>query len=307
MIEVSDLTKYYGPTRSIEGINFALDRGEILGFLGPNGAGKTTTMRLIAGLARPTRGSARVDGFDVQRDHEKVRRILGYLPEQAPLYGDMTLSGYLRFMAGVRGLQHREARMEMERTTALLNLIDERPRLLRNLSKGTRQRAAFAQALIGKPSVLILDEPTVGLDPSQINDVRELIRSLRGECTVILSTHILPEVELTCSRVVIIANGEVTAQGTPEELLGSEPAGCRLVVSGDRRRLEAILKDYGIYTIEPEGVMFNVLLEAALDSGRRATLARRLVESDLELMELKLNRPRLEDVYLRSTGRARKQ
>ena len=176
--------------------------------------------------------TARIGGFDVEADHDRVRKLIGFLPEQAPSYSDMTLSGYLEFMAGIKGLDRRAAKSEMERTTTLLNLQRERPRLLRNLSKGTRQRAAIAQALLGDPEVLLLDEPTVGLDPSQIREARRLISELAGDHTVMLSTHILQEVEIVCQRVIILANKRIVAQGTPDELKNRAGGGLRVEVRG---------------------------------------------------------------------------
>jgi ABC-2 type transport system ATP-binding protein len=308
MIEVENLTKYYGPTRSIEDVSFSVGHGEVLGFVGPNGAGKSTTMRIIVGLVRSTAGTVRVGGFDVQNQNEKIRPLIGYLPEQAPVYGDMTLQGYLSFMAGLRGLHGREAKREVERTTAIVNLQKERGRLIRNLSKGTRQRAAIAQALLGDPKVLILDEPTVGLDPSQINDVRALIRSMQGTRTVILSTHILHEVELTCSRIAIIADGRIVSKGTPQELIGEGESTFHIVVRGDLQAFENILKPYfheKNLSIEEREGMLHAEMSHAPSKQKRAALARRIVEANLELIEFRPGRLRLEDVFLRSTGRTR--
>ncbi len=313
MIEVDGLTKHYGPTRSIEDLSFSVPKGDILGFLGPNGAGKSTTMRILAGIARPTRGSARIEGEDVQQPSESLRRKIGYLPENSPFYGDMTLGGYLRFMAGVKGLPGREARREMERVTELVNLSDVRHRLMRNLSRGMRQRACFAQALLGSPPVLILDEPTVGLDPSQINDVRRLIRSLAGECTVILSTHILPEVELVCSRVVIIANGRIAAQGTPEELVSREGGNTlAVIVRGAEGTFREKLSGWPgggepAVSHRPDiaADAWQALLPAPANGNKdpRPELARGLVEAGLDLLEMRPERLRLEDIFLRAIGK----
>ncbi len=306
MIEVQNLTKVYGATRSISDVSFTVDQGEVLGFLGPNGAGKSTTMRMLVGLLRPTSGTARISGFDIQRDNEKIRNIIGYLPEAAPLYPDMTLAGYLVYMAGLKGIGSRDAKREMERTTAAVNLQKERKRLLRNLSKGTRQRAAIAQSLLGDPKVLILDEPTVGLDPSQINDVRELIKSMRGKRTVILSTHILPEVELTCSRIVIISAGNLVAEGTASELVQNERSGFAIEVEGPYDKLKTILGDQfgsGKVSLEKNGASIHAKISTAPDRDARAGLAKLLVDSGYKLMEFKVDEPRLEDVFLRAIGR----
>ncbi len=303
MIQVRDLTKTYGPTLSIDSLSFEVGEGDVLGFLGPNGAGKSTTMRILTGLARPTAGSARVGGFDVQGENEKVRQLIGYCPERAPVYDEMTLAGFLEFMGGIRGLSSREAKREMERTTDLVNLQNERRRLLRNLSKGTRQRAAIAQSLLGDPKVLILDEPTAGLDPSQINDVRELIRSMAGRRTVILSTHILPEVEMTCSRVVIIAGGRIVAKGTPESLIGEEKREIIVAVRGERAPLEKILQPLGSCDIRRVGETWQGALRPKSKTDPRAEIAREVVGAGLELIELRAASARLEDVFLRAIGK----
>jgi ABC-2 type transport system ATP-binding protein len=285
-------------------VTFAVGQGEILGFLGPNGAGKSTTMRMLTGLVRPSEGTARLGGFDVHRENDRVRRMLGYLPEQSPLYPEMTVAGFLEFMGGIKGMDGRERRREMERTTALLNLVRERGRLLRNLSKGTRQRVGIANALIGRPPVLLLDEPTVGLDPAQINDVREIVRSLRGKATVVLSTHILSEIEATATRIVIIANGAVVAQGTPEELRARVPPRVRVRVCGDRPALDGALLAAGITgaAVTELGGQLQVMA-GALDEKARATLAREVVTRGLDLVELHEEQARLEDVFLTAVGR----
>jgi len=307
MIEVQGLTKHYGPTRSLQDVTFSVAEGEVLGFLGPNGAGKSTTMKILVGLARATSGTARIGGFDVQTENSRMRSILGYLPESAPLYGDMTVDGFLRFMAGLRGLGHRDAKREAERTTAAVNLQKERTRLLRNLSKGTRQRAAIAQALLGDPKVLILDEPTVGLDPAQINDVRELIRGMRGRRTVILSTHILSEVELTCSRVAIINAGRVIASGTRDELIGAQSTSLFVAVRGEGAKLSAAVAEVLGVTVEvkPQDGLVTARVRPCPSEADRARLARALVAADLSLVELRAEHASLEDVFLSAIGNRR--
>ncbi len=306
MIEVRNLTKHYGPTRSIENVTFSVEKGEILGFLGPNGAGKSTTMRLLVGLQRPTAGHAAVGGFDVQRDNARVRTMIGYLPEMAPLYGDMTLAGYLEFMGGMRGLGPREARREMERTTGLLNLGPERRRLLRNLSKGTRQRAAIAQALLGDPPILILDEPTVGLDPTQNRELRELIRSFKDQRTVILSTHILPEVELTCSRIAIIANGRLVSEGLSSDLVARAGSVLVLRVRGDRAAAEAAFRDWAGAAVRPEvdgnGNVTTFRATHDADDDARARLVHAMIAAGLDVLDLHTQASRLEDVFLGVIG-----
>jgi ABC-2 type transport system ATP-binding protein len=211
MIEVQNLTKRYRDRVAVEGLNFSVAEGEILGFLGPNGAGKSTTMKLLTGFLPPSEGVAKVAGFDVFEQPLEVKRRIGYLPETPPLYPEMTVVGYLKFVASLKGLPGRGLRAEVERVGTLTGLSDVMGRVIQNLSKGYKQRVGIAQALLGSPPVLILDEPTEGLDPTQRAEVRALIKGLAGKHTVILSTHILPEVTMTCEKVLIINQGRVVA------------------------------------------------------------------------------------------------
>jgi ABC-2 type transport system ATP-binding protein len=212
MIEVANLSKRYGDLRAIEGVSFTAVKGQILGFLGPNGAGKTTTMRIITGFMPATSGTVRVEGFDVFDQSNEVRRRIGYLPENPPLYNDMSVAPYLRFVARLKGLGRREVGEALERVLATCGLDSVRDRLLGHLSKGYRQRVGLAQALIHDPPVLVLDEPTIGLDPRQIRDIRALVRTLGGKRTIVLSTHILSEVMEVCDKVVIINDGRVALE-----------------------------------------------------------------------------------------------
>jgi ABC-2 type transport system ATP-binding protein len=211
MIEVQNLTKRYRDRSAIEGLSFGVNEGEILGFLGPNGAGKSTTMKILTGFLPPSEGTAKVAGFDVFEQPLEVKRRIGYLPETPPLYPEMTVRGYLKFVASLKRLPGRGLKAEVERVAGLTGLSDIMDRVIQNLSKGYKQRAGIAQALLGSPPVIILDEPTEGLDPSQRADVRSLIKGLAGKHTVILSTHILPEVTMTCEKVLIISQGKVVA------------------------------------------------------------------------------------------------
>ncbi len=218
MIEVSHLVKSYRELKAVQDISFTVEKGEILGFLGPNGAGKTTTMRMLTGVMPPTSGTAKVAGFDVFEQPMEVKRRIGYLPETPPLYPDMTVRAYLRFVAEIKGLSGPARARDVERVAAQTNCTAYIERVIGNLSKGQRQRVGIAQALLGDPEVLILDEPTSGLDPAQQREVRDLIKGLAGKHTIILSTHILPEVQATCQKVLIIASGRIVANDTLEGL-----------------------------------------------------------------------------------------
>jgi len=218
MVEVSHLTKYYGDFCAIQNVSFTAQRGEILGLLGPNGAGKTTTMRIITGFMPSTEGTVGVEGFDVFKESHEVRRRIGYLPENPPLYNDMTVSAYLKFVGRIKGVSRKEISSALNAVLERCSLTEVADRLVGRLSKGYRQRVGLAQALIHSPAVLILDEPTLGLDPRQIIEIRNLIRELSGDRTVILSTHILPEVSQLCNKVVIINEGRVVVEKNLKEL-----------------------------------------------------------------------------------------
>jgi ABC-2 type transport system ATP-binding protein len=228
MIEVKGLVKTYGAKRAVDGVSFKVNRGDILGFLGPNGAGKSTTMKMITGFLRPTAGTAIVNGHDVTRDPVAVKRGIGYLPESAPAYGEMTVQEFLGFIAEARGFRSTAERAaQVDRAISLTHLDPVRRQSIETLSKGYKQRVGFAQALLHDPSVLVLDEPTDGLDPNQKNEVRSLIKSMAAEKAVILSTHILEEVEAICTRVIIISQGRVVVDETPAQLQARQP-GARL-------------------------------------------------------------------------------
>ena len=229
MIEVSHLVKTYRELKAVQDVSFKVEKGEILGFLGPNGAGKTTTMRMITGVLPPTSGSAKVAGFDVFEQPMEVKRRMGYLPETPPLYVEMTVRAYLKFVAEIKGVKRAARTAEVERVALATNCDKFIERVIGNLSKGQRQRVGIAQALLGDPEVLILDEPTAGLDPAQQREVRDLIRSLAGKHTIVLSTHILSEVLATCQRVLIIAQGRVVANDT---LAGLQAAHAASITEG---------------------------------------------------------------------------
>ncbi len=219
MIEVEKLSKIYGSTAAIQDVSFSVEPGEIMGFLGPNGAGKTTTMRILAGYLPATTGTAKVAGFEVHTDSLKARQKIGYLPEIPPLYPEMTIEGFLAFVAKIKGVSAGDRPTRINYALEKCNLLDRRKTLIRKLSKGFRQRVGIAQAIVHDPPVIILDEPTVGLDPKQIIDVRKLIKGLAGNHTVILSTHILPEASAICDRVTIIKSGKIVATNKPDNLM----------------------------------------------------------------------------------------
>jgi ABC-2 type transport system ATP-binding protein len=228
MIEVKGLVKTYGTKRAVDGVSFSVQRGEILGFLGPNGAGKSTTMKMLTGFLRPDAGTATVDGINVTVDPVGVKRRVGYLPESAPAYGEMTVEEFLGFIAEVRGFRVNGAKRDhVDRAIALTHLAPVRKQTIETLSKGFKQRVGFAQTLLHDPPVLVLDEPTDGLDPNQKIEVRSLIKSMAVEKTIILSTHILEEVEAICTRVIIISQGRVVVDETPDRLRARKP-GARL-------------------------------------------------------------------------------
>ncbi|MBD2541485.1 ABC transporter ATP-binding protein, partial [Coleofasciculus sp. FACHB-SPT36] len=243
MIEVENLSKIYGATPAIQDVTFNVEPGEILGFLGPNGAGKTTTMRILAGYLPASSGTARIAGYDVHEDLMAVRRRIGYLPETPPLYPDMSVEGFLHFVARLKGVPGRDRKSQVNSAMERCNLTEKRKVLIHKLSKGFRQRVGIAQAIVHDPPAIILDEPTVGLDPRQIIEVRNLIKSLAGSHTIILSTHILPEVSMTCSRVAIINRGRLVATNSPENLVAqlAGGSGYELEIDGDVEAVQQML------------------------------------------------------------------
>ncbi|HEV8395482.1 MAG TPA: ABC transporter ATP-binding protein [Vicinamibacterales bacterium] len=307
MIEVQHLTKRYGPFTAVDDISFTVDKGEILGFLGPNGAGKTTTMRVLTGYMPPTEGTAVVAGYNLLDKPIEAKRRTGYLPETPPLYPDMTVREYLEFCARIKGLPRgdRKARVvaAMERT----RVADMAERHCAKLSKGYRQRVGLAQALLGNPDVLILDEPTAGLDPKQINETRQLIKDLRGDHTVILSTHILPEVSQTCTRVVIINKGKVVAVDTPDNLTSRLRGSETMYVQIDAMGADAgsgLAGLPGVTKVTVSDTKDSVVgLEVESEAGRdvRRDLAAAVVARGWGLLELRPMRMSLEDVFLKLT------
>jgi ABC-2 type transport system ATP-binding protein len=307
MIEVENLSKRYGPTLAVSGVSFNVQKGEVLGFLGPNGAGKTTTMRVITGFLPPTEGKVRVAGYDVADEPLEAKRHTGYLPETPPIYPDMTVDEYLTFVARIKGVARREVRTRLDGIVERCAVGDVRHRQIGKLSKGYRQRVGLAQALIHNPDVLVLDEPTAGLDPKQIIETRELIKGLAGQHTVILSTHILPEVSKTCQRVVVINSGQIVAVGTPDELM-HRLQGFETVLVTVEGPAAAIIEKFqrvsGVNLVESRessGSRVTVEVHSEKDKDVRAELARATVESGWKLYELKTSGLSLEEIFLKLT------
>jgi len=306
MIQVENLTKLYGSHRALDQVSFQVEKGEILGFLGPNGAGKTTTMRILAGFFPATEGKAVVAGFDVAEQPIEAKRRVGYLPESPPLYTEMSVESYLTFVARIKGLDSSLIAKRSDYVVDRCGLSKVRDRLIKHLSKGFRQRVGLAQALIHNPDVLILDEPTIGLDPKQIIEVRELIRNLGGDHTVILSTHILPEVSMTCERVVIINRGRIAAVDTPENLTRQLKGGDRIEVevSGPVEELNQLLDEVpGVLTITGgEAVDGRHRFQIESEGGEiRHLVSRKLVEYGFDLYQIRSETMTLEEVFLTLT------
>ena len=301
VIEVDKLTRRYGSHTAVDNISFKVGKGEIVGFLGPNGAGKTTTMRVLTCYQTASAGTARVAGFDVFEASMEVRRRIGYLPEHPPLYRDMRVRGYLDFVARIKGVASGVRRGRVDDVMARCGIEDRAAQLIGQLSKGYQQRVGLAQALFHEPEVVILDEPTIGLDPNQIREVRDLIRALGGEHTVILSTHILPEVEMTCDRVIIINQGRIVAIDSTEKLLAGDTEGARyeVTVADDAdRAVQAIREVDGVTHVTPvAGQKGALLVDARHQEGIQAALASRLVERGIGLLELKRVEASLEDIF----------
>lgn len=308
MITVENLTKRYANSKTaIEGMSFEVEKGEILGFLGPNGAGKTTTMRIITGYMPASEGSVRVDGFDVFEKPLEVKRRIGYLPENPPLYPEMSVSGYLRFVAKIKGVHSSNISNEIVRVMEKVNIVDVKDRVIAKLSKGYKQRVGIAQALLNDPPVLVLDEPTIGLDPKQIQEMRELIKELAGKHTMVLSTHILPEVEQTCNRVIIIDKGKIVAVDTPQNLRSQVQGADRITVEVEgpaaevASKLRSVPGVAGVKTIDQNDGRARFQVESELKKDVRGELARAIVQNGYGLLELHASRMSLEDIFIKLT------
>ncbi|MDT8391176.1 MAG: ATP-binding cassette domain-containing protein [Lentisphaeria bacterium] len=311
MIEVKNLVKRYGPKTAVDDVSFSVERGEVLGFLGPNGAGKSTTMRMITGFFPPSSGTAVIGGKDIIEADVEAKALIGYLPENAPAYSEMSVEKFLTFMAEIRGFKRAEARKLVEKAIVTCYLQSVRHQTVETLSKGYRHRACFAQAILHDPPVLILDEPTDGLDPNQKREMRDLIRRMGKHKAIILSTHILEEVDAVCTRVVIIDQGKLIFNGSPDELRGqSSAAGAvSITVSGPEKAVrDAFKKLPGVKRVDIADISdgrISLILTPDKGTGRSpdlaAAAARVAAENTWELSELSTNPGRLEDVFSQIT------
>jgi ABC-2 type transport system ATP-binding protein len=302
MIEVSHLCKNYGERQAIVDLSFTIEKGEVVGFLGPNGAGKSTTMKIITGFMAPTSGEARVCGFDVFEDPIEVKRRIGYLPETPPLYSDMLIEEYLRYVAELKHAPVDKIKTLVDMALEKAQLLPVRKRLIKNLSKGFKQRVGIAQALVSDPAVLVLDEPTVGLDPKQVSEIRDLIKELKGERTIILSTHILPEVQATCDKVIIIHEGRIVAQESIEQIEKMNEGFIMLTVRTKKAgSLEAqLMKVPGVKeVISPSPQIYKIKMTDEDDIIEK--VAAEVIRSGDGLLELTPTRANLEDVFLKLT------
>ncbi|MCI7805220.1 MAG: ABC transporter ATP-binding protein [Oscillospiraceae bacterium] len=313
MIEIKNLTKFYGHNAAVKNISFTVKDHEILGFLGPNGAGKSTTMNIITGYLPSSGGKVLIGGVDIAENPSEAKRKIGYLPEIPPVYPDMKVKEYLKFAAGIKGIKGAEKKAQVEDAMEKLKIKDMENRLIRNLSKGYKQRVGFAQALLGNPEYLILDEPTVGLDPSQVVEVRNLIMSLKKEHTIILSSHILQEIQAVCERVVIISHGEIRAMDTIKHL--EDSMGTSVVINikaeGDREKVSACISSVAgigsVTEVIPEGGNVNTYKISAENDDVRKEILSALVKNDISVSEVSSERPSLEEVFVQLTASAPKK
>ncbi len=312
MVEIKNLTKFYGKNPAVRGINFEIRDNEILGFLGPNGAGKSTTMNIIAGYLPSTGGTVTVNGFDITEQAAEAKKCIGYLPEIPPVYPDMRVEEYLHFVAGIKGVKKSERKAQVESAMERLHITDMRRRLIRNLSKGYKQRVGFAQALLGNPKILILDEPTVGLDPSQVIEVRNLIMDLKKDHSIIFSSHILAEVSAVCERVVIINKGKIMAIDTIENLEKSMVANTvlNIKVEGDKDKIVRLLKDIrGVVSVSNvthvSDNVYTYKVEITKEEIRKEILST-FLNNDCNVLEISMAKLSLEQVFLKITKQDQK-
>lgn len=308
MIEVTDLTKKYGDHTAVDHLSFRVEKGQIYGFLGPNGAGKSTTMNILTGYLAPSGGTVIIDGKDIQKEPEEVKRKVGYLPELPPLYMDMTVQEYLQFAAELKKVPKKERASQIEKVMEMTGIQDMSRRLIKNLSKGYRQRVGLAQAVLGEPELLILDEPSVGLDPKQIIEMRELIRKLREQHTIILSSHILSEVSAVCDQIMIIAHGKLVASDSPEGLqkLLKGSMELELAVKGEFEKIKGVLEKLeGVESVEhiesaeQDCVKVKVVCKEKTDVREAVFYA--LADARLAILEMSSDKKSLEDIFLELT------
>ena len=306
MIQATGLTHFYGPQPAIDEVTFNVKRGEVLGFLGPNGAGKTTTMRILTGYITPTHGQVTIGGHDVVKDSLEVRKLVGYLPETVPLYTEMPVTNYLRYMGSLRGMNNRDLKRRIPDVIELCRLNDYSKTIIGKLSKGYRQRVGIAQAILHEPELLVMDEPTIGIDPIQVVETRRLIQDLGKQQTVVLSSHILPEVSMVCERVLIIHQGHIVAEDTPENLAQTLQGVDQLQVeiNGPPREVTTALRNIeGVIDVNhrnhPDKEVYLVKSEEGLDL--RDEISRVIVSNGWGLLSMQLMSMSLEDIFLRLT------
>ena len=307
MISVRGVSKNFGPRKALDQISFEIKQGEILGLLGPNGAGKTTLMRILTGFFPPTEGKVLLDGNDLSKSPKELKKKIGYLPERISLYPDLRVEEFLKFVAEIKGVRRSEAKREIEEKLGQCGIESVRKRLIGQLSKGFVQRVGLAQALIANPEVLIFDEPTSGLDPKQIIEIRELIRALGRKRTLVLSTHILPEVSRVCERILILNQGKIVAQGSPDELEQGLRDREEIMVRVGKgagnldRVLTSIAGVLSVTKLDEEDAAVNYLLQTVPREDLRSEISRRIVEAGFPLLEITTRRLSLEDVFLKLT------
>ena len=309
MIEVNNLVKRYGDHTAVDHLSFKIEKGKIYGFLGPNGAGKSTTMNMITGYIASTEGTVTIDGHDILDEPEQAKKCIGYLPEMPPLYFDMTVGEYMNFVADLKKIPKDQKKSMVEEVMEMVKITDMKNRLIKNLSKGYRQRVGLAQAILGYPEVIILDEPTVGLDPKQIIEIRDLIKSLKKKHTVILSSHILSEVSAVCDYVLIISHGKLVASDTPENLgkLAEGSNTLNLLVKGDKDHIRIALgqisdiKDIKIEDAKEEHA-WNVMLSTKEDMDIREEVFFKMADAHCPILEMQSKKVSLEEIFLELTA-----
>ena len=307
VIEVRNLSKSYGDRLAIDHLNFSVSKGEVVGFLGPNGAGKSTTMKIITGYMSPSDGEVKVAGFDVFNDPLEVKRRIGYLPETPPVYGDMRVDDYLKFVARIKGVSTDNVNNLVDAAIEKTNLGEVRRRLIQNLSKGFKQRVGIAQALVSDPEILILDEPTVGLDPKQVMEVRDLIRQLKGQHTIILSTHIMSEVQANCERAIIINRGKIVAEDSLQGLAKRMSGGARLELRlrrGHDSLAKLLTAAQGVHSVQVSGQ--QLLVDTDGQENTLEALAKQAVEQGCGLLEMRSHAASLEDIFIHLTADPKK-